>query len=326
MVGKSEIWTDKCFDLDSDNSSVQSISGSYSQPTLQLGKIYNQLRVNHIPSALRTQFYFGDMFISKDKSKVRMVISQECDLIPRISYKGQTTKPKTERLLTVGGRIVEFNEDYAFVDELLMIDEKHLSAVYWNKKDLKSHNFPENSENSFNLNIENLEYIGTLRTQFARKIQHQVISDIGRVGLDVPPPIYLNSTVFAYLKKDPCDHIPITKIQNSFVSIILPIGSPETENKKLYLFDTLYVESLIEKLRTKIGDLSDTYKLNLEKLIEQEEKVRHSLINKGLEQNKITNEKVIVTQRLIDDDTDYCLNLVVNPTRKNIYRANYDVI
>ena len=162
--------------------SYQAIEGGHPEPSDRIAKLFHRLKVSMPTRRSKKRFALGDIYMSQAKDKVRVVLSPDCDLVPR-----PKEGPRAPRLLTLGGKLTDLRADGAFVGDLVMVGDEP-KAIKWSLKDIATHP----TKNPGELTVEGLPFalFGTLRPQQAQHIQAKAFADLRRVGLAVEPTVY----------------------------------------------------------------------------------------------------------------------------------------
>ena len=250
LIDERVKWKHQSFkDLENRNL-TKSIKGAH--PPLhseQITKIFNKIRFNEFSDRTRSQYSMGDIFLNKITGKIRMIISPDCDLVFRINDKTKKYETNATNLLSVGGDLVKFDEQHAFVEELIIL-EGNQRSINWNKKDITSHKISGKNSKDFNrLWHDGRVYIyhGTIRPLFAKKIQMDVLSDLSRVGVDVPPTASHTCNVSAYIQLKTGEFEAIPKLPESHVNVFW--AQKTSQNKEHFvLLREKYVHALFKYL------------------------------------------------------------------------------
>ena len=289
-VDENVTWSDQSFADLSDKNLFEPLKGALISRLNPVSKIYDKLRFSYGENRKRNHFKMGDLFIHD--SEIRMIISADCDLIPRNDQNDNEPKVKVPRILTVGGVIKEFEDISLDKPELLyeLLFKNSISkTIEWEKKDVCSHNITKDCSDDFSKIYDGknwYNYHATLRPQYAKNIQSKVLGDLSRVGLEVTPPIIVPPVpVSAFIKGKDFKFHKLPEFENSFVSVLFAAKRKNEDKKENFiLFQNEYVESLIEWLKNN----QDEYKhlTSVQDVLDAEEDFKNCMVNLGLKLSK----------------------------------------
>ena len=319
IIDERVAWDDQNFKNLEDDKFLNSIIGAHSKPTDKLAELYNKVRINHFEGTKRSHLNLGDIFYSEVKNEVRMIITSGCDLIPR----GKKNETNSEYFLTVGGNILGFDKSKAFVGELIVINET-TRAIEWKLKDICSHKLDIKNINSLD---KNFQYIGTLRPLFAKKVQTQVLSDLSRVGISTPPPIYVNAPVKTILRTSKKIAKPLNGIPEAYVTVLLAVGGIPAKKNHSILFHETFVDALLVKLHKLIkkGGIEKPYLNNIQNFINEdsEPSVKNLLLRKGLKLSEIGKFDIGVLKNE-NEKTNSWLNFIVDLSDEQLFEVQFN--
>ncbi len=256
-----------------DRSLTKAIEGAHPFPSPRLASFFHRLRFNSRESRPRGRFALGDLFVSPNLKSVRMVISPDCDLVPR--NRGAT------RILTIGGNIRGLHEDHALAGELIF--QNSPKAIKWNCKDLMSHEFGECS--SLQVDGESYTFFASMRPMAAQTIQKAVLADFSRVGLAVPPTVDVGAPVKVYLKKNVDNQgrvEELAELEESRAQVFMPRGGRDL--KRRVLFTSRFFRELLARLQgLSEDDLLSDHRDYWRDWLTQAESVRETMLRHGLE-------------------------------------------
>ncbi len=190
MVAEKVDWTNEAFTKIDDQELSKGIEGAFEGPTVPIAKLFQRVRVDSHHGDNRPRHILGDMFIKPAEKKVMVVITPDCDLVPRGSG------PKVTRLLTMDGELRSFDQESASADQFIFYKDKAYS-LKWNPKSLNT--FPVDGVGSLG-KITGVEYLGTLRPLYAQEVQRIALSDLGRIGLSVAPTMGVDAAVTVHMR------------------------------------------------------------------------------------------------------------------------------
>lgn len=207
MVAENVNWESDAFKQIDDAELSKGIEGAFDGPSVPIARIFNRVRVDERPGASRRKM--GDMFIKHSENKVMVVLTPDCDLVPR------GTGPKAKRVLTMDGELRSFDQESASADQFIFYKKKAYS-LKWNPKALQT--FPIAGPGSLGT-VKGAEFLGTLRPLYAQEAQRIALTDLGRIGLSVSPIMGVDAQVTAHLRK---------MDGNKITFEVLDIGQPAT--------------------------------------------------------------------------------------------------
>ena len=207
---------------------TDAIEGAHPVPSSRIAHFFDRMRFNSRRNRARVRFGLGDLFIAPDKKSVRMVITADCDLVVRDGSRG------ANRLLTVGGTIRGMGDEKALAGDLIFYGTP--KALTWNLKDVASHDFDDMSE--LQVGETTYSYYATMRALAAQGIQKEVLGDLARVGLAVPPTVDVGAPVKVYLKKKVEKRPQLTELddlEEAHAQVFMPRGG-SSDKKTRALF------------------------------------------------------------------------------------------
>ncbi|MCY3541130.1 MAG: hypothetical protein F4183_05130 [Rhodothermaceae bacterium] len=252
---------------------TEAIEGAHPFPSPRLASFFHRLRFNSRDSRPRGRFALGDLFVSPNHRSVRMVISPDCDLIPR--------NRKATHILTIGGSIRGLHEDHAWAGELIFHNSP--KAIKWNYKDLMTHEFGACS--SLQVDGKSYAYFASMRPMSAQTIQKAVLADLSRVGLAVPPTVDVGAPVKVYLKKKVGTQGIVEELnglKESRAQVFMPRGGKDL--KRRVLFTSRFFRELLARLQgLSEDDLLCDHRGYWRDWLAQAENVREAMLRHGLE-------------------------------------------
>ncbi|MCA9107189.1 MAG: hypothetical protein H6877_08135 [Rhodobiaceae bacterium] len=239
-VAETVDWSSEAFRSLDDAKLSKGIEGAFDGPSIPIARFFHRVRIDDRPSDPTARRRLGDMFIKPDEKRVLVVITPDCDLVPRGSG------PKVKRLLTMDGELRSFDQDSASADHFIFYKNKPFS-LKWNPKGLQT--FPVSGTGSLG-NITGAEFIGTLRPLYAYEAQRIALTDLGRMGLSVAPTMGVDANVTAHLrvKNGQGTEFQIVKLSGPTTATVLPERGDASKGHRV-LFRRSYIHGLIDKLR-----------------------------------------------------------------------------
>ena len=255
-----------------DRSLTEAIEGAHPFPSPRLAKFFHRLRFNSRESRPRGRFALGDLFVSPNFKSVRMVISPDCDLVPR--------NRSATHILTIGGSIRGLGEDHALAGELIFHNSPR--AIKWNHKDLMTHEFGECS--SLQVDGESYAYFASMRPMSAQTIQKAVLADLSRVGLAVPPTVDVGAPVKVYLKRKVGNQGKVQELdglKEPRVQVFMPRGGNDLQRR--ILFTSRFFRELLARLQElSEDDLLCAHRGYWKDWLAQTENVREAMLRDGV--------------------------------------------
>ena len=152
-TAESVDWQSEPFKKLDDGNLSKGVEGAFDGPSTAIAKIFHRIKVDeHLPKH-RSRHALGDLFVHPTKKTAFVVITPDCDLVPR---KGKT---KVERVLAMEGELKSFQDDSSSADQFIIYKKKPFS-LRWNPKRLMT--FPVEGAGSLR-QVKGLEFLGSLR-------------------------------------------------------------------------------------------------------------------------------------------------------------------
>ena len=267
-------WGSNEFGKLNDRTLTQAIEGAHPFPSPRLAKFFHRLRFNSWETRPKGRFALGDVFVSPDHRGVRMVISPDCDLVPRNS------KPAAVSILTIGGSIRGLHEHGAWAGELIFRNSP--KAIKWNYKDLRTHEFGDCA--SLLVDGKSYAYFASMRAMPAQTIQKTVLADLSRVGLAVPPTVDVGAPVKVYLKRKVGNQGRLEELDGlteARAQAFVPRGGRDL--KMRVLFTPKFFRELLARLQgLSDGELLGAHRDDWRGFLAQAENVRAAMLRDGM--------------------------------------------
>ena len=278
IVDNKVEWTTGDFSRLNDEELTQAIEGAHPLPSERIARFFHRVRFNSRESRPRERFEFGDLFVSPNRDNVRMVISPDCDLVPRPA-------PSARHILTIGGEIRGLQDDRAFAgDHINLIFLEGPKAIKWNLKDLQTHEFEAEGVSRLNVYDEPYRFFTSMRPIPAQTIQKAVLADLSRVAVSVPPTVYVGAPISVYLKKNIDRKEKIHRIEGlgeAHAQVIIPRGGKDSHKK--VLFSRRFVRELLALLEgTNADELPRKDRQHRLDCIKNADQVRMAMLRDGL--------------------------------------------
>ena len=274
-VDETVEWDKPVFSRIDNPESYLDIEGGHPHPSNKIARLFHRLRFSMPTKRSRKRFALGDVFVNEAKDAARVVLSPDCDLVPR-----EAGQPSAPRLLTLGGHLKELETDGAYIGELVLLGDK-VMAIKWSLKDVATSSMAESGE----IVVDGTAYslLGTLRPQHARSIQAQAFADLERVGLAVAPAVYRTARVEAFIKDKGGNMTGLAQDELAKHPATLLYARGGKEKEHLLLFDRSYVRALIASLsQVDNGSLAADAKSNHTSFIQQTAEVTAPMQRDGL--------------------------------------------
>lgn len=239
-VAETVDWSSEAFRNLDDAKLSKGIEGAFDGPSIPIAHFFHRVRIDDRTLDPKARRRLGDMFIKPNEKRVLVVITPDCDLVPRGSG------PKVKRLLTMDGELRSFNQDSASADHFIFYKNKPFS-LKWNPKGLQT--FPVSGPGSLG-SIKGAQFLGTLRPLYAYEAQRIALTDLGRMGLSVAPTMGVDAEVTAHLRirKGQGTDFQMLDLPNVSTATVLPERGDVTRGHRVLLRRS-YVHGLIDKLR-----------------------------------------------------------------------------
>lgn len=267
-------WTVEEFARLNDSSLTCAIEGAHPLLSDRLAKFFHRMRFSARTSRPRGRLFLGDLFMSSDGESIRMVVSPDCDLVPR------NGSHAASRILTVGGSVRRLHEGPAVAGDLIYHND--VKVIKWNLKDLMTHE----CEDLSSLEVGDASYTFTLsmRPMWAQAIQKAVLADLARVGLAVPPTVGIGAPVKVYLRKkvgNRADPEEIEGLKDAHGQVILPRGGKDLQMR--VLFTRRFLRELLGRLEElDDDDLLCDHRGHWRDWVERTDKVREAMLRDGV--------------------------------------------
>ena len=282
LVDEEVEWDTKHFqDLDNEVL-TRTISGAHPFPSDKIARFFHRLRFNPHKTRNRKRFGLGDVFLSPDGKYVRMIVSPDCDLVVRDG------KRAAARLLTVGGQVKALKDEGAFAGELVHLKtpkaiKKTPKAIKWLNKDLMTHAAGETDKLDVDGTI--FTFLGRLRGLSAQAVQKATLADLSRVGVSVPPTVYVGAKVSCFIKSldgTQVKRVELNNLPGATVQVFMPRGGKDA--KKRILFTQKYTRAVLAHLETcDSDDFHRDHRDCYETVIKHGEELRQAMVSNGLE-------------------------------------------
>lgn len=241
LVAEKVDWKDQVFPKLDDPNLSKGVEGAFDGPSTPIAKLFHRIRVDEHPSRERKRHALGDIFIKPKDKKLFVVITPDCDLVPR-----SNGKTKVTRLLTMSGELRSFDEESASADQFVIYKKKPYS-IRWNPKELNT--FPVSGVGSLN-QLNGIEFLGTLRPLYAQEVQRQALTDLARIGLAVAPTMGVDASISVHLRVANGNGTAFQCIDingKAMATVLLERGDAAKGHK--VLLRRSFVHTLIDKLR-----------------------------------------------------------------------------
>ena len=254
---------------------TDAIEGAHPIPSDRTAKFFHRMRFNSRESRERKRLALGDLFIASNSKDVRVVITPDCDLVPR------KHGPRASRVLSVGGTIWGLEADQALAGELIFRNTP--KAIKWNYKDLMTHEFGDIST----LQVGQVPYVyfGSLRAMSAQMLQEAALADLSRVGLAVPPTVDVGAPVKVFVKKKlhkQAQMVELDGVEEPRAQVFMPRGGKD-QHKRL-LFTPRFVRELVARVEDlDEGELLPDHRDHRRDWIGGLTKVKGAMLRDGLE-------------------------------------------
>lgn len=254
---------------------TEAIEGAHPIPSDRTAKFFHRMRFNSRESRERKRLALGDLFIASNSKDVRVVITPDCDLVPR------KHGPRARRVLSMGGKIWGLESDQALAGELIFSNAP--KAIKWHYKDLMTHEFDDIT--TLHVGEMPYSYSGSLRAMSAQMLQKAALADLSRVGLAVPPTVDVGAPVKVFVRKNSHNQslmVELEGIEEPRAQVFMPRGGNDVH--KRLLFTRRFVRDLIARVEgLDEGDLVPDHRGYWHSWIGGLTRVRRAMLIDGLE-------------------------------------------
>jgi hypothetical protein len=239
LVAEKVDWNSVAFKKIDDHELSKGIEGAFDGPSVPIARLFQRVRVDEHETG-RRRHRLGDMFIKPAEKRVMVVITPDCDLVPR------GTGPKVKRVLTMDGELRSFDQESASADQFIFYKDKAFS-LKWSPKTLNT--FAVSGGGSLG-SLAGVEFLGTLRPLYAQEVQRLALTDLGRIGLAVAPTMGVDATVTVHLRRKIAKgtQYEVLEVPGAATATVLPERGDLAKGHRVLLRRS-YVHALIDKLR-----------------------------------------------------------------------------
>ena len=240
LVAEKVDWSSEPFRRIDDQELSKGIEGAFDGPSVPIARLFQRVRVDDHERENRPRHRLGDMFIKSAEKRVMVVITPDCDLVPR------GAGPKVKRVLTMDGELRSFDQESASADQFIFYNDKAFS-LKWNPKALNT--FAVSGPGSLG-SMRGVEFLGTLRPLYAQEVQRLALTDLGRIGLAVAPTMGVDASVAVHLRTKAANgsQYEALEVPGTARATVLPERGDLAKGHRVLLRRS-YVHALIDKLR-----------------------------------------------------------------------------
>ncbi len=227
-------------------SGCATVIGAFDGATERVAELYNSARVRSSRYSAVPNYKLGDLYIesydgegeaAKPKSVIA-VMNPDCDLMRR----KDGTRSATQ-LLVVSGELKGLIGAKSSVKDYLVIDSKAYN-IKWNLKSFRTIPFGESAPQE-NSTSAAYRYIGTLKSVYAQELQQELLSDIGRVGVPIPPSLAVVAAFKVKWKDKTGKWLEVEGLENNTCYFVPSRGGSDTVKT---VFPKSFIDSLVRKL------------------------------------------------------------------------------
>lgn len=171
---------------------VKNIDGAFDGPTRKVADLYHRVRIENKRTKAREHFRLGDIYLrtpAQGAAHLVAIMNPDCDLVKR----PDADKPAAHAVLTLRGNLQTFNAPSTSVGDFIVVDGKPHN-IKWNYRAVETLPFEGVMAQAGHSEGE-YRYLGALRPMYAQEIQAKLLTQLGRVGVPVPPVMAFASTV-----------------------------------------------------------------------------------------------------------------------------------
>lgn len=240
LVAETVDWTSPSFKQIDDPNLSKGIEGAFDGPSVPIARLFQRVRVDEHHGAAGNRRRLGDLFIKPREKKVMVVITPDCDLVPR------TGGTKVSRFLTMDGELRSFDQESASADQFIFYKKKAY-GLKWNPKGLNT--FPVSGVGSL-ASMRGVEFLGTLRPLYAQEVQRIALTDLGRIGVTVAPTMGVDATVTVQLRVKEANGTTfhVLEVPGVTTATVLPERGDMAKGHRVLMRRT-YVHALVDALR-----------------------------------------------------------------------------
>ncbi|MDP1610681.1 MAG: hypothetical protein Q8M11_06460 [Sulfuritalea sp.] len=163
---------------------AKKIGGAFDGPTETVASLYHRVRIEDKRQVPREHFRLGDLYLQTDDGRevLYAIMNPDCDLVLR-----PNGKREARSLLMLRGDLEEFTAPKTAVGDFITVKGKPRN-INWQYKEVLT--LPLSGQGAIGKpgqDQSGYEYIGTLRPLYAQEIQANLLNQLGRVGVAVPP-------------------------------------------------------------------------------------------------------------------------------------------
>ncbi|TCM51053.1 hypothetical protein C8J36_11060 [Rhizobium sp. PP-F2F-G48] len=174
--------------------SFEHLPPTQAKPSASLGALYSSavLRpIGDLPDKdLEPENYvqFGDLFRKGTSKNVWVCITPPCDL----AFGATRTIPSSRSILFLPGKLMPIDKQLKAFEQRqprteLVLLNKEMSRIVWDTKSVLQIEWGKLQET---LSAMKMKRVARVNTPFALEIQRSFATDLTRIGMPVPPPIY----------------------------------------------------------------------------------------------------------------------------------------
>lgn len=252
---------------------AKEIGGAFDGPTETVAKLYHRVRIEDKRTAERKNFRLGDIYLRSEQGKepeIIAVMNPDCDLMLR---------PNGERgaktLLTLHGTLEDFNLPKTSIGDFIIIDGVPKN-VSWDYKHVRTIGF-DGPMAKAGLSLAPYRFLGSLRSLYGQEIQANLLNQLGRVGVAVPPALAFSASVKLYCRRKNGDPLELP-LGDATVTQCYFVPARQSSHTGKAVFTHKFVQNLmsaIEKIDKEILQQEDV--AILEKIVSP--KVQQSIVN-----------------------------------------------
>lgn len=220
------------------------IDGAFEGPTRKVADLYHRVRIENKRSRPREHFRLGDLYLrtpEKGPPHVVAIMNPDCDLVKR----PDTGKPGAHAALTLRGKLEGFKTPSTSVGDFIVVNDTPQN-IKWDYRAVETMSFegamllPGHSEGQFT-------YLGAMRPLYAQELQTRLLSQLGRVGVPVPPALAFGTTVSLFYAAKGGKLTNITFADEETPCYLVPARQSNQEG--LLAFRRTFVRKLVEELK-----------------------------------------------------------------------------
>jgi hypothetical protein len=294
---------------------AKDIEGAFDGPTRKVADLYHRVRIENKRANPREHFRLGDLYLrtpEKGDPHLVAVMTPDCDLMLRPPKANEPAKRNAHAALTLLGSLETFKATTTSVGDFIVVDNIPHN-IKWDYRAVLTMPFDGAFSQAGHSEGE-LRYLGALRPMYAQEIQANLLNQLGRVGVPVPPALAFASTVsLTYSAKG--GRLKTTEFQSEETSCYF-VPARQSGREGILLFRRQFIRELIAQLEKIDGTtLSPAAAGNLKNLLSDAGRAKlRKLTSEGAELEKDIAHGLFLTKKRakLGDQSPYWACIIVS--------------